>query len=158
MITTINTTFGDQLVAHKFPGGNAYSLLRLQSMGLHYGNNIPLIVKSGLHRDEIVFSGDDRQLRGRMLSADKVREVMNTAKVPLICKIGRSQFLIGKGFLARYNGRNNINILFIATVKEDKLASPEVEDISLYISKDVNLSVNKNILAIISPFIKNHKG
>lgn len=155
-----NLTFGDKLVKHPFTGGVTYNYNPASHMGISHGNEIPFIVKSGLHKDqEIHFAETTPQFGGRMLNSEKVIELLDTAKMPLVVKIGRSPFLVGKGFLARYPGAHDIEILFVATVKSNKLATVDMmEDITFYVSKNIHLPVNKTIAAIMRDLIRAHKG
>jgi len=167
----ITLEFKDKLVNNRFASNNDYLYAKTRPLNIYYKDNeeeIPYImiarrpstlsgVEGGLYHigGEIYASFYTRQLRGRVLFTNKIKEVLDGARMPLLFKIGNLQYLIGKGFLAEYVNINHINMLFLAVAKRDV---KYMDDVKYYVSRDIYLSVYKRIQPVIKDFMALHKG
>lgn len=161
----ITLHFRDSLINNKFNYQNEYYYGGLESLNIHYTKEdieIPYILiakdalKKAYHPDgELMFSTMERQLNGRSLTTNRLKEVLDSSRVPLIFKIGGIRYLIGKGFLAEYNSKESISVLFLATVEQGKEIT-SISQVKYYISRNVYLARNKKIQPVIKDFMTLH--
>lgn len=155
--------FKDNLTVNKFTYHNEYVYIELAGTGIVYKESeteLPFIMRStyiggGLvHKEgEIVFSSHQRQLRGRAVTTSKIKEILNTARMPILIRSGLT-YLIGKGFLACYT-QGEIEVLFLATSKK---TDSNIEKVKFYISRSVYSTRFKKIQPIIKDLMAVHKG
>lgn len=153
--------FSDGLVENVFTFGNTYAYGEKRSYGLYFSKdsqNYPFVLKGGVSNDfELEYSWNTHQLRGRLLSTKKLKEVMNTAKIPLYFVIKNVAYLIGKGFLSTYDVCGNHQPLFIACVDGTKTIS-SIEQVKFYVSKMVYEDRYKAVQPAIKDLVVEHSG
>jgi hypothetical protein len=155
-------TFADELVENKFVSANSYVYGPTGFYGLCFdeaSKNYPYIMKSGMFIDtfELKYSSFPYQLRNRVLSTAKLKEIMDSAKMPLIIHVRSKAYLIGKGFLSTYDSKGNYELLFLACVSGSK-KHLSMEDVKFFVSKKVYTEEHKAFSSIVKGFVSDHKG
>lgn len=155
--------FRDELVENTFTYTNSYIYAPKRSTGHCFAqgeDNYPFVMKGGTSDTfELEFSAYAYQLRNRLLNTKKIKEVMNSSRVPLIFIIKNVAYLIGKGFLSTYDPRNpeNNKLLFLACVDGRKVIR-EISQVKFYVSKEVYNEQYKPMHPAIKDIISQHPG
>jgi len=152
-------------VNNRFSRYNDYVYSDLISTNIHYKNSeeeVPFIMRATIgagivkfHDGEIKYSSNERQLRNRVLTTNRVKEILDSAKVPLIVRIGALRYLIGKGFIAMLRNDGTIDVLFIAVARKNAVY---IEDVKYYVSRSIYLPAHKKIQLVIKDLISLHRG
>src|SRR5262245_31679680 len=97
--------FDDKLTENPFKDSNRYNYYEIRNSGMYFdpkGDNYPFIMTSQKHgkdATQLNYSMSS-QFNGRLLTMPKIKEVINSAPLPLYFNIKDKTYLIGKGFLA----------------------------------------------------------
>lgn len=158
-MTTLD--FRRQLIAHPFSHNNSYVIDRLMGSGLYFHRSkgeYPYIMNAPGHASmELMYSEFNSQLRGRLLNTARIKEVLDSAEVPINISIKGISYLMGKGFLAHWSGtRDSINVLYIACCSNKP--SLTMEDIKFYVSKDVYKEIYKPLHPVFKDLVGTHPG
>lgn len=157
-----NLQFKDALTENTFSYSNSfmYQTSDYESFGMFFAkdsDNYPYILKGGVSDEEnLEYCAWSYQLQGRMLTSKKVKEVMNSARMPLYFKIRGNEYLIGKGFLSTYSLAGH-KLLFIACINGKKAVSG-MDQVRFYVSKDVYQPDYKMMQPIIKEITAAHPG
>jgi len=161
-MTTLD--FKDKLTENTFSYGNdfVYDENTKKSFSLYFSRdsiNYPYILKGGQsNEEELEVSIYSYQLRSRVLNTKKIKEIMDSSRLPLLFNIKRRNYLLGKGFLAEYIHGEEINkILFVACVDGSKSVS-SMEQVKFFVSKDIYTDEHKALQPAIKDFIGAHPG
>lgn len=154
--------FGDALVENAFSNNNEYNYYVLQPFGLYFdtnSENYPYILRGGLSDTvELGYANAENQLRGRLLNTKKIKEIMDTSKLPIIIRMKDRLYLIGKGFLSTFDSiRKDGTLLFVACV-DNRKQSVSMEDIRFFVSKKVYAEEHKPFHSAIKDFTSTHPG
>lgn len=158
-MTTLD--FADGLVENQFTFGNTYTYSDKRSYGMYFSKesqNYPFIMKGGMSDDfELEYILNTNQLRGRLLNTKKLKEVMNSAKIPLYFVIKHVSYLVGKGFLSAFDPAGNHQPLFIACADGMKNIT-SIQQVKFYVSKIVYEDRHKAVQTAIKDLVAGHTG
>lgn len=154
--------FKDALTENAFSYSNGFYYSDLRSLGLYFvkkSDNYPYILKGAEYDDfEMQFSSYSNQLRGRMLNTKKIKEIMDSSRLPLLFKIKMRPYLIGKGFLSTYDPiTGEVKLLFIACV-DDRKGTTSIEQVKFFVCKDIYTDEHKALQPTIKDLIDSHPG
>lgn len=155
--------FKDRLTEHPFSYSNDFYYFdeSYRSSGLYFDRtsaNYPYILKGGKSdTTELQYCFYTPQLRGRILTIKRIKEVMDSARIPLLFSIKAKWYLLGKGFMAHHSPDGENKILFIACVDGMKTIS-SIDQVKFYVSKDIYKDCYKSIQPAIKDLIANHTG
>lgn len=157
--------FYDRLNTHRFRFGNNYTFEDLIKMNLWFpkeAEEFPFLVMGGNLRDEhIQFSNADGQFQGRQLNTRRIIEILDGPQYPIRVKIGTMEFIAGKGFLARYNNKHDLDLLYVASITKKQFIDrrADLKEVKFYISKDIYKEEYKSrILVIMKEIMTSHTG
>lgn len=157
--------FRDELVTHKFTAGNRFNYTPKKYMNFLLTTDTaeePFILRAKLNgsrvhgNDHIAFSGDDQQLGRRIISNLKLKEILDSARMPLIIRQANKTYLVGKGFLASYS-RNRVQILFVACSRRGGSVT-NVAQVKLYVSRELYTEPHKRVAQVIKGIVGSHTG
>jgi len=158
-MTTLD--FSEGLVENTFSFGNNFLYGEKRPYGLYFckeSQNYPFILKGGLSDEsELEYTWYTYQLRGRLLNTKKLKEVMNSAKIPLYFVIKQIPYLIGKGFLSTFDEAGNHQPLFMACVDGMKTIS-SIKQVKFYVSKVVYEDRHKAVQTAVKDIVAAHTG
>lgn len=161
-----NLSFYDTLRDHPFVSNNNYAYVNIQDSNLRFFKdcqNYPYIMTSPWQQDPTVlrYPHNAFQLRGRLLNTVRIKEVMDSAGMPLMFKIREKHYLIGKGFLAHVTNQNeftdSLNMLFVACMDMSKPVEG-IEDIRFFVSRDIYKEDYKAVSVAIKDIMLAHPG
>jgi hypothetical protein len=161
-----NFEFYDGLRNHPFTSNNGYSYNGLTESSLRFFKdcpNYPFIMQNPYQRDPTVltYSPYTYQLRGRLLNTARIKEVMDTAPIPLTFKIRDKFYLIGKGFLAHVANVNdigeNFNMLFVACIEQGRVIE-KMEDVRFFVNRDIYKEDFKTVHPAVKDIFLGHPG
>lgn len=165
----ITLEFRNELVNNRYSYNNNYVYANAESLGIIYpksAKEIPFILKADIearsfHKTddiyEMYYSTYDRQLNGRTLTTNRIKEVLDSARCPILFKIGTGNYLIGKGFLAKYVSKSDYDVLFMATIPTAGTIT-SINEVKYYISRNIYLDINKKLQPVVKDFMALHKG
>lgn len=108
--------------------------------------------------DHLTYSTYENQLLGRVITAIKLREILDSARMPIIIKNSEgAKYLIGKGFLARYHNKRRIKILLAACVFKGVRVT-NISQVKYYVGRDLYMDEHKKVAAAVSDMLDEHKG
>lgn len=157
--------FYDSLVSNRFSSHNTYRYANITDTNLRFfkgSPNYPYIMYSGWHDDDTIlsFSNFLPQLRNRLLNISKIKEIMNTAHMPLIISIRNKLYLIGKGFMAHAVNKDEIvdslKLLFVATATSIRIR--DIAEVKFFVSRDIYKEDYKSVAPAIKDLIASHPG
>lgn len=151
--------FRDELTIEKFPqeASNKYVYTPLKKSGIRVKQEeIPYIMTGGQCGGPELLYSTAVQFNGRTVTIPKMEDILDSAQVPLLVKLGRSTFLAGKGFLAKMID-DKPHLLFVATIAKG-ISNPAMGDVKMYVSRDLQLPANKTIWTAVKSITKSHKG
>lgn len=157
--------FRDELVNNRWSWGNNFVYGNAVSSGIMYPKDYPeapFILKSGFSWHpaesgvvEMKFA-DAQQLNGRALTTARIKEVLDGPRMPLRFSVGALLYLIGKGFLAKYNDAGNIEVLFLAIAPKDRVLS--MSEVKFYVSRSLYLPEHKKFHNAMKDILSLHTG
>ena len=158
--------FRNRFETYRFRYNNDYWLHDLIEMNLWFppeSNEFPyLVLGDNLNKERIRFANVPNQFQGRLLNSRRIIEILDGPEYPIRIKIGTMEFVAGKGFLARYNSKFDLDLLFVAAInnKEKILkAVSDIKEVKFYISKDIYKEEYKSkILVIMKEIMAGHTG
>src|SRR5262245_5792000 len=118
--------FSDALHKNPFIRSNYYYYDQVIETKLKFfvgTENLPYIMSNGYHSGRMILniSTYNNQLEGRLLNITRLKEVMDSARIPLLLNIKQKDYLVGKGFLAHVTNKEQIGeafkVLFAACYK-----------------------------------------
>lgn len=152
--------FADRLVEGAFVSNNNYVYNELQTTEYKFfpdSNYRPYILRAtgleGLDGISIKYAAYPYQFGSRVLNTKQIKEVMDSARVPITISTKSGRLLAGKGFLAR----STTQLLFVACTKGSALVT-QMSDITFVINRVLWEDENKSIATSIKDFIKDHPG
>src|SRR5581483_4840149 len=168
--------FGDGLVSSRFSAGNDFLYEDRQPLGMRYDGSAekPYILRAPAYslsangrlrsagmmnphpNDEVHFSAYNRQLRGRTLNAEKIRDLLNLPRMPLIVSVRGIRYLMGKGFLAHYSLEEGIYVLFLATTNKSDIKS--LSEVRFCLDRAIQDSAFRTVWTALKPVIDRHPG
>lgn len=159
----ITLEFKNGLISNRFTFNNEYNYSGLEGMNIYYKDSeeeIPFIMTATnigipIHNGEIMYSTHGRQLGGRTLTTNKIKEILDGSKVPLIFNIGSRKYLIGKGFIAYCLSNGDFEVLFMAVSKRKV---DYIGDVKYYVSRSINIMAHKKLHPVIKDFSSLHPG
>lgn len=158
--------FRDELVENKFSSGNRYNYAPKDQLTFHLNTaspEEPFIMRAQLNgqrvhgNDHISYCTDDNQLLKRTLSALKLQEILDSARMPILVRQADKQYLAGKGFLAAVQGRRKVKLLFVACAPRVTRVT-NISQVKLYVSRDIYSDEHKRVAQIIKGIIAAHRG
>lgn len=161
-----NFEFQSGLVTHPFVNNNNYIFSGVTETSLRFFKdcpNYPFIMTSHFQNDPtvMVYSPYTYQLRGRLLNTARIKEVMDTAAMPLTFKIREKYYMIGKGFLAHITNLTefgeNFNMLFVACIDQSKPVE-SIEDVKFFVSREIYREEYKTIMPAVKDIMVAHTG
>lgn len=157
-MTTLN--FKDELTEDPFSISNGFYYSELQSFGLYFqedSKNYPYILKGEISdKVDLQYSDNPNQLRRRLLNTKKIKEVMDSARVPIRVILKGKWYYLGKGFLASSRAETK-ELLFIACVDANKQYLT-MEDVNFFVSKKIYEDEHKPLQPAIKDLIGAHPG
>lgn len=160
--------FKNSLINNRFTYNNDYIYSDLDGLNIYYKESeeeIPFIMTAKndvrgsnpvlFHNGEMQHSTYSRQLGGRTLTTNRIKEILDGSKIPLLFKIGNHRYLIGKGFLAWYQPDGTHEVLFIAVSKRDV---SYMGDVKFYVSRTIYNIRHKKLHPVIKDFMTIHTG
>lgn len=159
-MTTLD--FKDELTENPFSYGNVFMYTgERKSFNLYFSSNsdnYPFILKSGLLENNELQYTIGGQLRNRILNTKKIKEVIDSARIPLYFRIKDNSYLMGKGFLARYNMYSETyQLLFVACI-DDSRATTSIEQVKFFVSRELHTDLHKALQPAIKDFVNGHPG
>lgn len=161
-----NFDFYDGLRLHPFANNTNYIYNGITETSLRFFKdcpNYPFIMISPYQRDPTVlqYSPHTYQLRGRLLNTARIKEVMDSAPVPITFKIRDKYYLIGKGFLAHITSltefTENFNMLFVACIHMSK-PTDSIADVRFFVNRDIYKEEYKTLLPAVKDIFVGHTG
>lgn len=161
-----NLDFAERLVINRFPSSNQYSYSHTQKTSLRFYKdcpNYPFIMCSGWQDDPtlLTYSNFRSQLRGKLLNTPKIKEVMDTAHMPLLFSIKDKWYMIGKGFMSHIPNSNEFaesnKLLFVACIDKSK-RTKRIEEVTFFVSRDIYKEEYKSVSAAIKDIMLAHPG
>lgn len=161
--------FQDALITNTFSRSNSYAYTPYSYSGIYFNKNqseVPFITRAHVanvsmgdfwHDEEILYAKSLNQFNGRLVSTAKLKEILDTSRVPLKLKIGDYYYLVGKGFLAYIDSNDNIELLFLACVPTSKKIV-DISQVKFYISRNVYSEVHKKVSPAIRDIVMEHTG
>lgn len=154
--------FRDRLVNKPFSANNDYSYRLMQGTGIIYTGEekeLPYILRSGgeYHPQHEIQFAHSIQFGGRRLSNAQIREIFDSAKVPIRISSGDgSIYFIGKGFLAAFE-EGVIKVLVVAVCKTGLVT--HIDQIKIVVSKELYREPRyQKIYTIVQECITCHPG
>lgn len=156
-----NLNFQNALTGSKFRYGNEFIFRDLTPL--------PLMFKKGekwlpyfstavtYHTKEVMQMTPTLQFGGKSLTVLKLKEVMNSAAVPMIVQVVDKKYLACKGFLAEYKTKTDIDILFMACINSE-IKTTHINDVTFYVSRNVYMEKHKRVMPAVRDFMKDHTG
>jgi hypothetical protein len=153
--------FRDALTENTFSFYNAYNYDQKVGSKLYFSRerNYPYILTGGISDDiELEFSLFTYQLRNRVLTTKKLKEIMNSSHLPIWIKIKSTNYLMGKGFLAQFHPAKHeiTKLLFVACINSSNIT--EMKEVKFFISKSVYEEGHKPFHGIIKELVNTHPG
>jgi hypothetical protein len=159
--------FRDGLIAHPFSFNNSYTYDDRELLGFRLNKEWDqelyitraMLGTTRIHdEDHLTYSKYDNQLMGRTITALKLREILDSAKMPILIKSTEgAKYLIGKGFLARYHSRRRIRILLAACVFKG-VRITNISQVKYYVGRDLYMDENKKVATAVSDMLDAHTG
>lgn len=154
-------SFRDGLIVNRYSNSNTYVFEDLVSIPTLFDktcNEIPYLlydkdISTGFIR--IQYSATP-QFRGRTITLSKMKEIVDSAKHPIMVRNCNNQYLMGKGFIAIQEA-SKVKYLFVACIELGKKIT-SMSQIKLYISKEVYKIKYKSIFGMIKEFMVAHSG
>lgn len=155
----ISLEFKDSLTNNTFRYSNTFNYRDLTSLGLFHRKGsieMPYIMKNAAHADGLVYSNAP-QFGGRVMSTAKLKEVADSAKVPLKFRLALRDYIIGKGFIGHLLSKGRCDYLFVACIEAEKKIT-DMKQVKYYVSRKVYLDEHKKILPVVKDFMLLHGG
>lgn len=163
-----NLEFRDGLVDNLFSNNNNYMYGSLIETNIRFYKdcpNYPYIMTNGWEQQDptiLTYSCYAYQLRGRLLNTPKIKEVMDSAAMPLTFKIRDNHYLIGKGFLAHITNTNefteSFKMLFVACIDSSRRRPRNISEVKFFISRDIYREEYKSVLPAVKDIMVGHTG
>lgn len=124
--------------------------------------NLPYIFKGQIVQSSpfnMTYCQSTNQLKGRLLTVKKIKEVMNTSRYPLLFRIKDVWYYIGKGYISRVTNLNSEpTILFVATIKGG--TNPrDLSEVKFFVNRAVfTVEAFKPVVPVVKDFMNNHTG
>jgi hypothetical protein len=153
--------FKDELTESRFTGGNMFLYGVRKASGIIYSGGekeLPYIFRTsgGYHKDNELFFCLDTQFRNRRLDNAKVKEILDSARMPIrITSTSGVNYYIGKGFVGILRG-GQLHTLFIAVCKKGLVT--DMGQVKFIVSRELYTDEHKKMWSILSPIVYAHPG
>jgi hypothetical protein len=155
-------TFADRLVVDQFSYHNEYIYTELRDYGLYFdetSDTYPYIMTSNLsNKKDLQYSSYANQLGLRVLNLKKLKDILNSAQIPIICSVRHVQYLIGKGFLSTYDATEGKHDPLIVACVNKRKSITGIVDVRIYISRKINQEIHKAFHPIVKDLTAEHQG
>lgn len=163
-----NLLFQEYLSVNTFSSSNGYNFTNMTDTNLRFyrdSENLPFIMTSAWQSDPTVlrYSANTYQLRNRLLSTAKIKEVLDTSPVPLMISIKNKWYMMGKGFLAHVTNimefGESIKLLFVACIDPvSRKKGFDIADVRFFFSRDMYNDDYKTLLPALKDIMLGHPG
>jgi hypothetical protein len=151
------------LTESPFASGNNFLYGSLKRTGIFYTASEQewpylLVAAAAMHPNNELLYSDDLQFGGRHLTPAKVKEILDSSKIPIKIPSTTSgiTYLVGKGFLGYFQGDDVKMLLLAVCNRNEKITS--LQQIKLIVSKDVNSVEHKRVSSIVRDITNAHSG
>lgn len=162
-----NLKFRDSLVEDTFIADNDYIYASLTPGKIRFctdSENYPVILQgssTATNKITISYAYYHNQFNSRVLTAKKIKEVMDSSRYPIMIKLREKTYFIGKGYMGYKNNlfdRSEPEPLFVACINGKNKYTNDLKQVKFFVNRKVFNEDYKPMHPVVKDFINYHVG